>query len=61
MAEARKAIFGEANAVEWGTPVLYLRAADGHVIDVEPTHSQPRSGRASDDRPVPKLRISPVP
>ncbi|MGY1761960.1 CHAT domain-containing protein [Geodermatophilus sp. SYSU D00779] len=32
--EARKAIRLQPNEVEWGTPVLYLRAPDGRVFDV---------------------------
>jgi hypothetical protein len=35
LAEARKAIFTQGNGLEWGTPVLYLRAPDGRVFDVE--------------------------
>jgi len=35
LAEARKAIFGQENDVEWGTPVLYMRSPDGHIFDVE--------------------------
>jgi tetratricopeptide (TPR) repeat protein len=34
MAEARKAVRHEPNPVEWGTPVLYLRAPDGRIFDV---------------------------
>jgi hypothetical protein len=33
LAEARKSMHGEENLVEWGTPVLYLRADDGRIID----------------------------
>ena len=36
MAEARKAIRLQPNQVEWGTPVLYLRAPDGRIFDVAP-------------------------
>lgn len=32
--EARKAIFASGRDVEWGTPVLYLRAHDGRIFDV---------------------------
>ena len=32
--EARKAILAEGSDVEWGTPVLYLRAADGAVFEI---------------------------
>ena len=35
VAEARRAIFGAGNDVEWGTPVLYMRADDGRLFDVE--------------------------
>ncbi len=35
LAEARKAIFGQENDVEWGTPVLYMRSPDGRIFDVK--------------------------
>ncbi|MGE5265040.1 MAG: CHAT domain-containing protein [Acidobacteriota bacterium] len=35
LGEARKALFAQGNDVEWGTPVLYLRAPDGRIFDVE--------------------------
>jgi hypothetical protein len=35
LAEARKAVFGQENDVEWGNPVLYMRAPDGRIFDVE--------------------------
>jgi formylglycine-generating enzyme required for sulfatase activity/CHAT domain-containing protein/cytochrome c-type biogenesis protein CcmH/NrfG len=34
LAEARKALFTMGNDIEWGTPVLYLRATDGRLFDV---------------------------
>lgn len=34
LAEARKAIFAAGNDIEWGTPVLYLRAADSRLFDI---------------------------
>jgi hypothetical protein len=34
LAEARGAIRDEGNATEWGTPVLYSRAPDGHLFEV---------------------------
>ena len=37
LAEARKALFAAQSGVEWGTPVLYLRASDGRIFDVAPT------------------------
>ncbi len=42
LAEARKAIFARGNDVEWGTPVLYLRAPDGQIFDVEPASAEER-------------------
>lgn len=39
VSEARRAIFGLGNDIEWGTPVLYMRTADGHLFDV--TRSRP--------------------
>ncbi|OQX08654.1 MAG: hypothetical protein BWK80_47925, partial [Desulfobacteraceae bacterium IS3] len=35
MAEARKAVFGMPNDAEWGTPVLYMRSADGMLFKFE--------------------------
>ena len=34
VAEARKAIFSEISDVEWGTPVLFMRTADGVLFEV---------------------------
>lgn len=34
LAEVRKTLYAGDNAVEWGTPVLYLRAPDGKIFDV---------------------------
>lgn len=35
LAEARKALFAQGNEVEWGKPVLYLRAPDGRIFDID--------------------------
>jgi carbon-monoxide dehydrogenase large subunit len=35
LGEARKAIYADGNFMEWGTPVLYLRAPDGRVFGLE--------------------------
>jgi hypothetical protein len=37
LAEARKSVFARGNAVEWGTPVLYLRSPDGRIFNVDRT------------------------
>jgi len=33
--EARASIFAHGNEVEWGTPVLYMRAPEGRIFDLE--------------------------
>jgi hypothetical protein len=35
LTEARKAIFSQGHEVEWGTPVLYMRSAEGMIWEVE--------------------------
>jgi len=40
LSEARKAIFAQGNGLEWGTPVLYLRAPDGLIFNVERGETQ---------------------
>jgi CHAT domain len=35
LGEARRAIFSQGNELEWATPVLYMRAADGRVFDID--------------------------
>lgn len=34
LAEARKALYAVGNDIEWGTPVLYLRAQNGQLFDL---------------------------
>jgi hypothetical protein len=34
LAQARRALYAQSADVEWGTPVLYLRAPDGRIFDV---------------------------
>jgi hypothetical protein len=41
LAEARRAIFLDDNAVEWATPVLYSRAPDGVIFNVNPLPEMP--------------------
>jgi len=36
LTEARRAVFAQGS-VEWGTPVLYLRAPDAHIFDITPS------------------------
>jgi hypothetical protein len=44
LAEARKAIFASGNGIEWGTPVLYLRAPDGCIFDIAPRDPATETG-----------------
>jgi hypothetical protein len=36
LSEARKVLRTQLNDVEWGTPVLFMRASDGRIFDVAP-------------------------
>jgi len=54
LAEARLAVFAADDGIEWGTPVLYLRADDGrlfHVEDVEPQPTPISQRESSPDAP----------
>jgi len=49
LTEARKLIFTSGGAIEWGSPVLFLRSRDGRILKVEsgtgtkkPAQAQPR-------------------
>jgi hypothetical protein len=44
VAEARKAIYADQNDIEWGTPVLFMRVADGRLFDVQPHAPLQRPG-----------------
>lgn len=37
LTEARKAIFADVSELEWGTPVLYMRAPDARIFDMRPS------------------------
>lgn len=58
LAEARVAVFSDNNDVEWGTPVLYLRASDGRIFDVAgggrhtPVAQQPASSGSAPAAPA---------
>jgi hypothetical protein len=53
LAEARKAVFAQGNDVEWGTPVLTMRAPDGRIFDVERVSDMAREGVAPRPQPAP--------
>jgi CHAT domain len=43
LAESRKAIYGDGNDVEWGTPVLFMRVRDGRLFELpKPPPDAPR-------------------
>ena len=62
--EARKAIFAMGCEVEWATPVLYLRAPDGRIFDIDrPAAASPPAPAApaptstvTTARPVPAVQ-----
>lgn len=54
LSEARKAMFTRVNAVEWATPVLYMRSPDGRIFDVE------RPSPPQADRELAEPTTSPV-
>jgi hypothetical protein len=69
LTEARKALFASGNRVEWGTPVLYLRAPDGKIFAVAPTAPRPEppaavppdATMAADPAPSPQSSATPAP
>ncbi len=59
LSEARKTIFAAGNDIEWGTPVLYLRAPDGKIFDVA---QLPPSAPAPSQAPAPVVEtLMPTP
>ena len=50
LTEARMAVFSSDNDVEWGTPVLFLRARDGRIFDI-PARAAPYPRRRTTTRP----------
>jgi hypothetical protein len=56
LAQARRAIFAAGRDVEFGTPVLFMRVADGRLFDVSGAPPPPPVGRVEAD-----LRAEPDP
>ena len=54
LGEARKAIYLDGLDIEWGIPVLYMRAPDGHLFDVDAASAKPVES-------VPKPESAPPP
>jgi eukaryotic-like serine/threonine-protein kinase len=68
LAEARKALFAAGSRVEWGTPVLYLRAPDGKIFDVaradtaaDPATAAKTLSQADQGRRIPVAADVPAP
>jgi Tol biopolymer transport system component len=68
MTEARLAIFADHNDVEWGTPVLFMRVADGRLFDIADATAIPRTlpenlpSKAVIEAPVePEPTVEPAP
>lgn len=57
LAEARKIIYAGGNAFEWGTPVLYLRAVDGSLFDIDRQAIDPPV--PPEDAPVIEAQVAP--
>lgn len=56
VAEARNGLFSSDLGVEWGTPVLYQRDADGQVFDIDPITVSTLPVPA----PIPLASVSPM-
>ena len=54
LGEARKVIFSSGNEIEWGTPVLYLRATDGLIFKFDRSVAAVETTSASEVTPVVK-------
>lgn len=52
LAEVRKTIFADNNEMEWGTPVLYLRAPDGKIFDVRENFAPPVAPTPTPNKPT---------
>jgi hypothetical protein len=59
MGEARKAIFSLGNDIEWGTPVLYMRAPDGRIFEVEKRAARP-ARKAAQEKALPEPPPAPL-
>ncbi|HJQ94908.1 MAG TPA: CHAT domain-containing protein, partial [Acidimicrobiia bacterium] len=52
LGEARKAIFASGNEVEWATPVLYMRSANGRIFRLARPDASERPKTAAVEEPV---------
>ncbi|GAB4215018.1 MAG: hypothetical protein OHK0022_54390 [Roseiflexaceae bacterium] len=56
LAIARQELFAASQSLEWGTPVLYLRAPDGRVFDIGQPAPVPELPRPQPSVPAPEPR-----
>jgi len=62
LAQARLGVFAADNDVEWGTPVLYLRARDGRIFDMALDNTAtPPTPTPSPPAPMPSPQPTPSP
>ena len=62
ISEARLAIWADSNDVEWGTPVLFMRVADGRLFNVTHAKVLPRPDpQALPSKAVPVVEEAPPP
>jgi len=61
VAEARKAIYAHPNDVEWGTPVLYSRAADGVLFNLQRDPQRPAPAHVPIEARQPAPAPAPAP
>ena len=61
LAQARMGVFAADNDVEWGTPVLYLRARDGRIFDVATHATQPVATAPASSAPASSAPASSAP
>jgi CHAT domain-containing protein len=55
LSEARKAIFTRVNAVEWATPVLYMRSPDGRIFEIEDRAERLEARTLRHEEPLPPV------
>ena len=61
LAEARKAIYAAGHLLEWGTPVLHLRVADGRLFEVAPPQTGSQGAAPAPPTPVSQPPAQPDP
>lgn len=60
LTEARKSLFGQGRGLEWGTPVLYLRAPNGRIFDVQRSPETDRLRAVEAQHVKPTVQPAPV-